>query len=80
MLGFSKEKILVTCTEGTTGRVREVEREEARDGDEERVIAVEEVIPLVTNAEMQWLLPVLILDLVQTFNALRATHILTSLS
>ena len=44
--GFSKEKLLVTDTEGTTGVVIEVEGEEARDGDEESVIAVEEVIVL----------------------------------
>ena len=36
----------VTSTEGTTGRVREVKREEARKGNEERVIAVDEVIVL----------------------------------
>ena len=34
----------VTGTEGTTGRVREVEGEEVIDGDEERIITVEEVI------------------------------------
>ena len=36
MSGFSKEILLVTGTEGTTGGVREVEGEEARDGDEEQ--------------------------------------------
>ena len=44
MLGFSKEKIcvlLVTGTERTTRRVRKVE------GDEEMVIAVEEVTGLI---------------------------------
>ena len=44
--GLVKKKLLVTGTEGTTGLVREVEDEEARDGDEGRVIAVEEVIVL----------------------------------
>ena len=44
--GFSKEKLLVTGTEGIIGWMRKVEAEEARDGDEERVIAVEEVIVL----------------------------------
>ena len=42
--GLSKEKLLVTGTEGTTGVVREVEDEEAREGYKGRVIAVEEVI------------------------------------
>ena len=41
--GSCKEKLLVTGTEGTTGGVRELEGEEARDWDEERVIAVEKV-------------------------------------
>ena len=41
--GSSKKKRLITCTEGTTGVVMEV-GEEARDGNEERVTAVEEVI------------------------------------
>ena len=40
--GSGKEKLLVTSTEGTS----EVESEVARDGDEERVITVEEVIVL----------------------------------
>ena len=44
--GFSKEKCLVTGSKGTTGVVIEVKGEQARDGDEERVIAVEEVIML----------------------------------
>ena len=43
---LSTGKILVTGSERTTGRLREVEREEARDGHEEIVIAVEEVIVL----------------------------------
>ena len=43
---LSTGKILVTGSETTTGRLREVEREEARDGHEEIVIAVEEVIVL----------------------------------
>ena len=43
---FSKEKLFVTVSEGTTGRVREVEVEESGDGDEERAIAVKEVIVL----------------------------------
>ena len=30
--GSSKEKLFVTATEGTTGKVIEVEGEEARDG------------------------------------------------
>ena len=38
MSGSSKEKLLVTGTERTTGGVREVE-----GGNQERVIAVEEV-------------------------------------
>ena len=42
----NEEKLLVTGTERTTGMVIEVEDEEARDGDEERVIAVEDVIVL----------------------------------
>ena len=42
--GLSREKILFTGTEATTGWVREVK--EVRDGDEGRVIAVEEVIVL----------------------------------
>ena len=57
----SIEKLLVTATEGTTGVVIvmwggkcarptgvviKVEDEEARDGDEERVLAVEEIIVL----------------------------------
>ena len=44
--GSSKEKSLVTGTEGTIELVIEVEGEEAGDGDEGRVIAVEEVIVL----------------------------------
>ena len=44
--GSNKEKLLVTGTEETKGVVIEVEGEEARDGKEERVIAVEEVIML----------------------------------
>ena len=32
---FSKETLLVTITEGTTGGIREVEGEEARNGDKE---------------------------------------------
>ena len=40
---FSKEKCLITGIEGTKREVREVEGEEARDVDEERIIAVEEV-------------------------------------
>ena len=46
MSGFSKEKLLGTRTEGNTGVVREVEGEKTRDGYEEKVIAVEEVIVL----------------------------------
>ena len=42
--GSSKEKLLVTGTEGTTGVV--IVGEEARGGNEERVIAVEEIIVL----------------------------------
>ena len=33
--GFNKETLLVTSTEGTTGKMREVEEEEARERDEE---------------------------------------------
>ena len=47
------EELLVTNTEGTTGRVREMEGEEARDGDEERVIAVEEKIVLNEGEGME---------------------------
>ena len=35
MSGFSKEKLLVTDTEGTTGVVIEVEGIETKDGDED---------------------------------------------
>ena len=44
--GSSKEKLLVTGTEVTIGLVIKLEGEEARNGDEEKVIAVEEVIVL----------------------------------
>ena len=44
--GFSKEKLLVTGT-GTPGGMREVEGIEARVVDEERMIAVKEIIVLI---------------------------------
>ena len=44
MSGSSKEKLLVTGTEGTTKVVIEVDGKKARDGDEERVIAAEIII------------------------------------
>ena len=44
MSGFTKEKLLVTGTEGAIGVMREVKGEEPRYGDEERVKAMEEVI------------------------------------
>ena len=46
VLEFSKEKLLVTSIEGTTGKMKEVEGEEAREGDEGKVIAMEEIIVL----------------------------------
>ena len=45
--GFSKEKLLVTCTVETTVGVKDVEREEAGEGNEKRVITVEEIIGLI---------------------------------
>ena len=44
--GLLKKKLSVTGTEGTTGVVIDMEGEKVRDGDEERVIAVEEIIVL----------------------------------
>ena len=44
--GVRKENLLVTSTEKTTGVVREVEGEEARNGNKDKVIAVKEVIVL----------------------------------
>ena len=46
MLGLSKEELLVTDNERITGGLREVEGKEVRNGDEERVIAVKDVIVL----------------------------------
>ena len=46
MSGSSKEKSLVTDPERSTGVVIEVKDKEAREGNEERVISVEEIITL----------------------------------
>ena len=51
MSGFSKEKLLDTGTERTTGGVIETKGEEAREEDEARIIAVEEVIGLIVLDE-----------------------------
>ena len=62
----STEKLLFTDTEGTTGVMIEVEGEEARDGDEETVVAVEEVIVL-DEGTRGVALPMSLVGLMETF-------------